>query len=169
MSLYHNVLDEASDLSTDLNKAVKVWDWVRSRIDFAKFRARAAASRADNNRNVQMKVVLMEYASTWRSGDTLTNYYVPGTYINTACLQRDNRVMDYLHYQIADRDPRVQIYTRRKIVDGKEPHRFLRQLVVKFNVPQIPPESPILETALPPSPIEKLDEEYDVTKDVTHE
>ena len=158
MSLYDNVLDECVDLGTDLNKAVKVWDWVRGNMNFTKFRDRAAYSRRENNRNTQVKIVLMEYSSTWRRGDIVSHYFVPGTNINTNCLQYDNRVIDYLHYQIADRNPTVQVYTRRKIVDGKEPHAFLRQLVVKFNIPVLGDMGDS-----PPSPIEKLDDE-----DVVH-
>lgn len=162
MSLYSNVLDEAGDLSTDFGKAVKVWDWIRSKMDFVKFRNRAAQSRRDGLQDVEVKVVIMEYSSTWRNGDQTTYYYIPGTGINTNCLQYDKKVLDYLHYQIADRDPRVAIYSRRKIVDGT-PHAFLRQLVVKFNVKlqELPP-SPVLPVGSPPGDIpvvEPLDDD----------
>ena len=155
MSLYQNALDEAGDLSSDLNKAVKVWDWVRTKIDFVKFRLRAKYSRSIQQcENKEVKVVLMEYCSDYWFENSVTHHYVPGTRINTNCLQRDDRVIDYLHYQIANRDPTVQVYTRRKIFDGHV-HPTIRQLVVKFNVgePIAPP--------LPPSPIEPLDEEAD--------
>jgi hypothetical protein len=137
MSLYHNLLDEASDLSIGYSKQIKVWDWVRSKIDFPKFRARAALSRTPPNKFV--KVVLMEYSASYRNGDSTTHFYVPGGGPNTRCLQYDTEVLDYLRYQIANRDPTVVIYSRRKIVDDK-PHPFLRQLVVKFNVPPPIPE-----------------------------
>lgn len=159
MSLYHNSLDETIDLSTDFNKAVKVWDWVRSKMDFVKFRNRAAYSRVEQNQRTEVKVVLMEYSSTWRNDDRTTYFYVPGTGIKTSCLQYDTKVLDYLHYQIANRDPNVVVYSRRKIVDGV-PHSFLRQLVVKFNVvsssqPPLPPSPP----GDAPSTIEPLDED----------
>lgn len=155
MSLYDNVLDEADDMTGELNKSVKVWDWVRSKMNIVKFRERAVYANKDSNRNTEVKVVLMEYPSSWKHGDSATEYYVPGTYINTSCLQRDDKVIDYLHYQIADRDPTVQVYARRKVVDGKNPHPYLRQLVVKFNVKQ--PEA----VPIPPCPVETLDESDD--------
>jgi hypothetical protein len=152
-SLYDNALYEAGDLAGELNVAVKVWDWIRSKIDFVKFRNRAAYSRQEQNQSTVVKVVLMEYSGTWRNGDAVTYHYIPGTSIRTDCLQRDNRIMDYLHYQIADRDSNVLVYTRRKIVDNV-PHPFVRQLVVKFNVN--PPQQPPLPTDLP-SYVEPLD------------
>lgn len=162
MSLYGNVLDEAGDLATDFGKAVKVWDWVRSQMDFVKFRTRAAHSRTVGFQDTEVKVVLMEYKSTWRNGDQTTYFYIPGTGIKTSCLQHDAKVLDYLHYQIADRDPNIVVYSRRKIVDGA-PHAFLRQLVVKFNVKQqeLPP-SPVLPAGSPPGDIpvvEPLDDD----------
>ena len=146
MSLYDNVLDEMEDTVY----LVKVWDWVRSQINMPKFRARAYSAK--KYPDVQVKVVLMEYSSTYRSGDSTTHYYVPGTGVNTRCLQYDRNVLDYLHYQIADRDPDVVVYSRRKIVDGV-PHPFLRQLVVKFNATPNPP----LPKEEPPSDIDPLD------------
>lgn len=161
MSLFENVLDEAGDLCDEYAKAVEVWDWVRSKIDFPKFRRRAVYSRTDGNESVTTKVVLMEYPSTCRNGDTLTYHYVPGTNINTNCLQYDKRVLDYLHYQISDRDPNVIVYTRRKIIDGREPHGFLRQLVVKFKARQQPPPSPIVAETSPPGDVPLPDESLD--------
>jgi len=146
MSLYHTLLDEATDFGTN-PKGVVVWDWVRSNLNFQKFRSRAAYSRRPENHHTEVKVVLMEYATTHKTGDSVTYHYVPNTKISTNCLQRDNAVKDYLHYMIADRDPSVQVYTRRKIVNDA-PHEHLRQLVVKFNV----------NHAVPP-PIEHMDEE----------
>jgi hypothetical protein len=157
MSLYMNLLHEAGDLVGSTAKSVKVWDWVRSKMDFVKFRNRAAYSRWEQNQTTEVKNVLMEYSSTWRRENQTTHFYVPGTGINTNCLQYDNKVIDYLHYQIANRDPSVVVYSRRKIVDGV-PHPFLRQLVVKMNV--YVPEPPLPEDD-PPSPIESLDSDDD--------
>lgn len=158
MSLYDNLLYEAADLGYKFTKAVKVWDWVRSKMDFVKFRNRAAYARNERNWDTEVKVVLMEYSSTWRRDDQTTHFYVPGTGINTNCLQYDKNVLDYLHYQIANRNPIVLVYSRRKIVDGM-PHAFLRQLVVKFNVKQqeLPP-SPIVP---PPGDISSMEESLD--------
>jgi hypothetical protein len=154
------LLHEAGDLVGNLNKAVKVWDWIRPQIDYVKFRNRAAYSRCEENQTTEVKVVLMEYHGTWERDDAVTYNYVPGTRILTSCIDQDYAVMDYLYYVIANRDPTILVYTRRKIVDGA-PHPFLRQLVVKFNVVK-----PTVTPPLPPSPIEPLDEEYeDVTKD----
>ena len=162
MSLYDNAIGEVGDLNTDFNKAVKVWDWVRSQMDFVKFRTRVAYSRKVSNQDTEVKVVLMEYKSTWRDGDQTTYFYIPGTGIKTTCLQHDKKVLDYLHYQIADRYPKVAVYTRRKIVDGA-PHAYIRQLVVKLNVKlqELPP-SPVLAAGSPPGDIpvvEPLDED----------
>jgi hypothetical protein len=153
MSLYETVLDEVNDTAY----LVKVWDWVRSQIDVPKFRARA--NYASNNPTVPVKVVLMEYSSSYRSGDSTTHFYVPNTGINTMCLKSDNRVIDYLHYQLADRNSRIVVYSRRKVVDGTTPHQYLRQLVVKFNV------GPVNPTEVP-SPIEKLDEDNYYQQDI---
>lgn len=155
MSLYENALSELVDLDTDLNNAVKVWNWVRTEMDLDKF-----CRRVDyyNRENVLTKFVVMEYKSPVYADDSVTNYYIPGTFINTNCLDYDRVVKDYLYYKIANRDPNVEIYTRRKIVDGKEPHPFIRQLVVKF-LPKVTPEPSVIPVQRTPQ--ESLDDMYD--------
>jgi hypothetical protein len=157
MSLFENVVDEQMDAQSGFAQCVSVWDWVRSMIDVPKFRNRAMY--ANNNPTVPVKVVLMEYSASYRSADKTTSFYIPKTRINTNCLQYDSRVVDYLHYQIADYDPTVVVYSRRKVINGLVPHKYLRQLVVKFNV--VPKDPTHI-----PSPIEKLDSDDDDYKDM---
>lgn len=127
MSLLSNALHESgTPVKAEYRK---VWDWVRSQINFAKFRSRA--SFAKENLNVEVKVVLMEYPSSWSDKTITTCYYIPNGGPETSILY-DYNVMDYLDDMISNRDPSVLIYTRRKIVKGI-PHKFLRQLVVMFN------------------------------------
>lgn len=148
MSLHKIAIDEHADFQTH-SAVVKVWDWVRSQMDFPKFRRRANYARG--NPRVPVKVVLMEYAASYRDGDSMTHHYVPNGGPNTSSLQYDRDVKHYLHYQISDNDPNVIVYSRRKIVDGT-PHMYLRQLVVKFNAYD------------PPSPVEELDEDIAPTQ-----
>jgi hypothetical protein len=152
MSLYDIALDEYETVVDGHCDHVNVWDWIHSQIDTEKFRRRAAY--ASRNPTIPVKVVLMEYNSGSRVENTLTEYYVPGTWIKTTCLQYNPRLLHYLHYKIANYDSNVEVYTRRKIVNGA-PSSVIRQLTVKFNV------QTSVTPPLPPSPIEKLDEEYD--------
>jgi hypothetical protein len=162
MSLYDYALEEGRDLMTgEYGKAVKVWDWVRSKMDFVKFRNRALYANQEANKFTEVKVVLMEYESTWRKENQTTYFYIPGTGIKTRCLDSDNKVLDYLHYVISDYNPHVLVYTRRKIV-GDTPHEYIRQLVVVFNANKRPvpvPPSPIRvpPIQIPPIPAEVLD------------
>lgn len=141
MSIYDNVLEEGRDLDGELSKAVRVWDWIRSKMDFVKFRNRALYANQDQNKYTEVKVVLMEYQSTIRKEDQTTYFYVPGTGIKTSVLDNDNKVLDYLQYVISDYNPHVRVYTRCKIV-GDAPHANIRQLVVLFNAGMKPVRRP---------------------------
>lgn len=142
MSLYRKALIEEQLINQGNEDVINVWDWVRSQIDFKKFRERAIHAR--NNPSTPVKVVLMDYSSEWRNGDTVTQFFVPNTDINTKCLITDSRFIDYLNEQISNNNPTIRVYTRRKIVYGM-PHQYRRQLVVKFNShKEEEPPSPIL-------------------------
>jgi hypothetical protein len=156
MSLYDSALQEGHDLNGHYNKHVKVWDWVRSKMDFAKFRSRVIDANREANKFTQVKVVLMEYESTLRKENCTTYFYIPGTGISTKCLQYDSSVLYYLHYVIANYNPDVVIYTRRKIVDNV-PHENIRQLVVLFNANKDTFERHLDPIQSPPTPIETLD------------
>ena len=124
MSLYDNAIDEVYDLENGLDECVKAWDYVRRQINFIKFRYRAKF--AHDNPGIPTKMVLLEYVGS------------PVDFKNP-------RILDYLHYMIGNRDQRILIYTRRKIMnDTREPHPIVRQLVVQFNhrVPAAEPPPP---------------------------
>lgn len=131
MSLIDTAMTENDDLDSGLRYCVEVWDWIRPHIHYVKFRNRVVYAK--DHPHIIVKFILMEYNSSWRAGDSAIRYFVPGTEIETDCLQRDNYLLDYLNFVISERDSNVEIYSRRKIVNGR-PHRCLRQLVVKFNV-----------------------------------
>lgn len=156
MSLYDYALEEGRDLTGEYSKAVKVWDWVRSKMDFVKFRNRALYANQEANKFTEVKVVLMEYESTLRKENQTTYFFVPGTGIKTSCLDNDPKVLNYLHYAISDYNPHVLVYTRRKIV-GDVPHENLRQLVVLFNANKKPVPAPPSPIQIPPIPAEVLD------------
>jgi len=142
MSLYRKALVEDQFINSGNEDVITVWDWVRSQIDFKKFRERAIYAR--NNPCYPVKVVIMEYSSEWRNGDSVTQFFVPNTEINTKCLLTDSRFLNFLHQQISNSNPTIEVYTRRKIVYGM-PHDYRRQLVVKFNsYKEEEPPSPIL-------------------------
>ena len=146
-SLYAMALHEYDVIRYDNPDHAAVWDWIRAKIDFVKFRNRVIY--ADTYPTKLVKVVLMEYSSTWNDGDAVTRYRIPETCLYTDYLDTDGEIMDYLNKVIAHRNPNVQVYTRRKIVDGY-PSKRIRQLVVSFNGDR--------STDLP-SPGEQLDEE----------
>lgn len=156
MSVYDNALEEGRDLNGEYYKGVKVWDWIRSKMDYTKFRMRALYANQEHNKFTEVKVVLMEYESTWRDGDKVTYFYVPGTNIKTSVLQNDSKVLDYLQYVISDYNPHVLVYTRRKIVGGV-PHSHIRQVVVMFNAGRKPVDNRPPPIQVPPIPFEHLD------------
>ena len=115
MSLYDCALEESA---LQNSRVVTVWDWVRSNMDFVKFRRRVQYANATKT---NVKVVLTEYD---------TRCYIPGTRLRSSSINAD--ALDYLHHVIAGYRSDVVVYTRRKIVDGV-PHEHIRQLVVLFN------------------------------------
>lgn len=140
MSLYDNALSEVTDLENGFQECVKAWDFVRRQINFAKFRYRAKF--AHDNPAIPTKMVLLEYE---------------GSSVNF----RDAQILHYLHYMIANNDPTILVYTRRKIMsETREPHPTLRQLVVQFNYKEQDIEQP------PPIPQEPdiyiIQEELDI-------
>lgn len=149
MSLQTLALAEQADYD-EMPITVVVWDWVRSHIDFPKFRRRAV--QAQRNPGTVVKVVLMEYQASYRAGDVAVQHFIPNTRYNTLCLQYDREVKHYLHYHISDNDPNTVVYSRRKIVDGT-PDPCLRQLVVMFNAiqPPLPRAEELDEEVLPPT------------------
>lgn len=136
MSLYKNALVEYTDMINGNTQNLKTWDFVRTQLNFVKFRNRAVL--AEGNPHIPVKIVLMEYAYNKEIEANL----------------RNPEFMNYLRNMLVGSLPNVTIYTRQKIVNGNTPDFTKRQLVMKFNTP--PP---------PPPPIEVLDIEESSVED----
>lgn len=117
-------------------KTSLTYSYILEKIDWVKLQHRMY--KAWKNPNLEQRCVLFEY-------DFFELSPIQGQTLHAALHRQD--FIEFMDYMFKKNNPRIQIYSRRKIVDGA-PSFMRRQLVVVFQTWSLvppPPPAPILQ------------------------